>query len=109
MINSILATLEGDALSEQIVQFLVENETAMDSAKGIASWWVRHDELAVQAALDRLIACGVITPHTLSSGTLYGLTRNQGIRHWLRATYRPPSKLEGRLPGDGNRPGADSS
>ena len=85
--NSIAATLQGDPLSEQILRFLLENETAMDTAQGIANWWVRRDERAVQAALDRLIACGVITPHTFTSGILYGLTRKTEIRAWLRAKY----------------------
>lgn len=117
MIKPIGATLEGDPLSEQIVLFLLENETAMDSAKGIANWWVRHDELAVQAALDRLIACGLITPHIFTSGILYGLTRNPEIRALLRATYgraAQPARLahagdgKGR-PTDGDHPTADSS
>ena len=107
--NSIAATLKADPLSEQIVHFLLENETAMDTARGIANWWVQRDELAVQASLDRLIACGVMTPHTFTSGILYGLTRNQEIRVWLRATYRPALKLESHPPGDGNRPRTDSS
>jgi len=94
--NSIAATLKADPLSEQIVHFLLENETAMDTARGIANWWVQRDELAVQASLDRLIACGVMTPHTFTSGILYGLTRNQEIRVWLRATYRPA--LNGDVP-----------
>ncbi len=117
MINSILVTLQEDPLGEQIVLFLLGNETAMDSAKGIANWWVRHDELAVQAALDRLIACGVITPYTFASGTLYGLTRNPEIRTWLRATYdhapehaRLAQKGDGKgRPADDNRLPADNS
>ena len=84
--NSIATILNADPLSEQIVLFLLENETAMDTARGIANWWVRRDELAVQATLDRLIACGVVTPHTFTSGILYGLTKNQEIRHRLRTT-----------------------
>lgn len=81
------STIVADSLSREIVHFLLKNETAMDTARGIANWWVRCDELAVQAALDRLIACGVITPYTFTSGILYGLTRNPDIRAWLRATY----------------------
>jgi hypothetical protein len=114
--NSIATTLNTDPLSEQIVLFLLENETAMDTARGIANWWVRHDELAVQAALDRLISCGVITPHTFTSGILYALTRNEKIRDWLRANYALVSKADshssgdGRgLPGDGNRPRVEST
>jgi len=114
--NSIATTLHTDPLSEQIVLFLLENETAMDTARGIANWWVRRDELAVQAALDRLIACGVVTPHTFTSGILYGLTRNQTIRDWLRTNYALVSKGESyssgdgrRRPGDGNRPRAENA
>ena len=109
MTNSITATLQADPLSKQIVLFLLENETAMDTARGIANWWVRRDELAVQAALDRLIACVVVTPHTFTSGILYGLTRNQNIRHWLRTTYGVAWKPIDGPPGDGNRPRTESS
>ncbi len=87
MTTLIEATIGANPLCREILLFLLENETAMDTARGIANWWVRRDELAVQAALDCLIACGVITPHTFTSGILYGLTRNKEIRHWLRATY----------------------
>lgn len=59
----------------------------MDTAKGIAEWWVHRDEVAVQAAVDRLITCGAITPHIFTSGILYGLTRNPKLRAWLRSKY----------------------
>ena len=114
--NSIATILNADPLSEQIVLFLLENETAMDTARGIANWWVRHDELAVQAALDRLSSCGVVTPHTFTSGILYALTKNQEIRHRLRTTYGDGSKAgvgppgdSKRRPADGNRPSAEST
>lgn len=87
MTDSIAATLKENPLGEQIVLFLMENEAAMDTARGIAAWWVGCDEVAVQAALDRLIACGVITAYTFSSGILYGLTRDEDMRVWLRTVY----------------------
>ncbi len=117
MTTVIESTIATDPLSREIVLFLLENETAMDTTRGIANWWVRNDELAVQVALDRLITCGVITPHTFTSGTLYGLTRNPEIRAWLRATYDQTPKHarlaqggdgKGR-PTDGNRLPADNS
>jgi len=83
---SITATLEADPLSGDILRFLLKNQAAMDSAKGIAAWWVRKDELAVRPSLDRLFACGAIVAHTLSSGvTVYGLSQNPDIRIWLRS------------------------
>jgi hypothetical protein len=114
--NSIATALQADPLSEQIVLFLLENETAMDTARGIANWWVRRDELAVQAALDRLIASGIVTPHTFTSGILYSLTKNQKLLHQLRTTYGDGSKArihspsDGRgWPSDGNRPQAENA
>jgi hypothetical protein len=81
---AIESVLREDAVSRHILRFLLDNEAAMDTAKGIAAWWVQRDEVAVQAALDRLIACGAVTAHTMTSGTLYGLTRNAEVRATLR-------------------------
>ncbi len=101
MITDIEATLGMNPLCREIVLFLLENETAMDTSRGIASWWVQCDELAVQAALDRLIACGVIIPHTFTSGILYGLTRNPEIRAWLRRKYSISRAAPGLSSDDG--------
>jgi hypothetical protein len=101
MTDSIAATLKENPLGEQIVLFLMENEAAMDTARGIAAWWVGCDEVAVQAALDRLIACGVITAYTFSSGILYGLTRNEDTRVWLRTVYGAALRQASRSGNDG--------
>jgi hypothetical protein len=84
-VAAIESALRDDAVSRRIVRFLLDNEAAMDTAKGIAAWWIQSDEIAVQTALDRLIACGAVTAHTMTSGTLYGLTRNAEVRAALRA------------------------
>ncbi len=101
MTTVIEATLGADPLCREIILFLLENETAMDTAKGIASWWVRRDELAVQAALDRLITSGVIIPHTFTSGILYGLTRDPENRAWLRSKYTNALAAPSPSPDDG--------
>ncbi len=91
--------LKAHPLCDQILRFMVENENALDTARGIAAWWVHSDELAVLAALEQLIACGVIAMYPFTSGMLYGLTRNQEIRSWLRATFgsspAPPAGANG--------------
>lgn len=79
------ATLKTCPLCREIALFLLDHENAMDTVKGIADWWVQRDRLAVQAALDRLVTCGLVTTYTLSAATLYGLTRSAEIREWLRA------------------------
>ena len=82
--NLIEATLQEHPLCRDIIKFLIENESAMDTVRGIAACWVGCDEVAVQSALDRLLICGAVTGHSLSSGTLYGFTRDQTIRAGLR-------------------------
>jgi hypothetical protein len=88
------AILQADTVSCEILRFLLKNENAMDSTKGIAAWWVHLDELAVQPSLHRLFACGAIVVHTLSSGTtLYGLTPDPDVRAWLRNALAIPNDL----------------
>ncbi len=87
----IVAAIEADPVSCDILRFLLENESAMDSAKGIAAWWVHADELAVQPSLHRLFACGAIVAHSLSSGsTLYGLNPDPEVRACLRKIFGVP-------------------
>src|SRR4030042_6772749 len=86
--SAIAAILESDPLSCEIVRFLLDNESAMDSAKGIAAWGVHNDQLAVRPSLHRLFACGAVQAHPLSSGTtVYGLTQNPEVRAWLRSAF----------------------
>jgi hypothetical protein len=84
MLNRIAATLEEFPLCRKIIHFLIQNENAMDTARGIAVCWVQNDEVAVHSALDQLIMCGAVRAYTLRSGTIYGLTRTQSVRGWLR-------------------------
>jgi hypothetical protein len=92
---AIAETLNAYPLCEQIVQFLLTNEHAMDTVEGIAAWWVRSDTLAVQAALDQLTACGVIAVHPLISGVLYGLTRDEETRARLREGWGAKPRKRG--------------
>jgi hypothetical protein len=82
--TAIATILRESSVCQQIVTFLLENETAMDTVKGIAAWWLDCDEMAAQAALDQLRGCGVVDVRTLSSGSLYGLTRDPNIRTSIR-------------------------
>jgi|OpeIllAssembly_1097287.scaffolds.fasta_scaffold1000211_1 hypothetical protein len=85
VIGAIVAVLDTDPLSRNIMRFLSENKRAMDTAKGIASWWVQQDEIAVLTSLQHLFACGAIRAYSLTSGaTIYGLTENPEVRAWLQ-------------------------
>jgi hypothetical protein len=82
--DSIEAALTTYPLCQQIVTFLVQNESAMDSVEGIAKFWVGNDELAVKSALDCLVSVGVVVAQVLSSGAYYRLTPDPQIRGWLQ-------------------------
>jgi hypothetical protein len=92
---TIAEALIAHPLCEQIVHFLLQNEHALDTIKGIAAWWVRSDEIAVQAALDQLTACGVIALYPITSGVLYGLTRDQEIRARLHMWFEAKAQQDG--------------
>jgi hypothetical protein len=77
--------------------FLQENRNAMDSVKGVAAWWLQCDESVAQAALDRLVECGVVTVRTLPSGPVYGLTRNPAMQRWL-GNFSPGLSSVSRAP-----------
>ncbi len=82
--TTLVSVLQTDTVSCEILRFFLENENAMDSAKGIAAWWIHRDELAVQPSLHRLLSCGAVIAHTLTSGvTLYKLTHDRALRTWL--------------------------
>jgi hypothetical protein len=83
-LRSIEMILQEFPLCLQIAAFLVQNDRAIDTVKGVADFWVRHDRIAVQSALDRLIMCGAVVSYNMISGTLYGLTRQGPLRKWLQ-------------------------
>jgi len=105
--TAIATILRESSVCQQIVTFLLENETAMDTVKGVAAWWLGCDEIAAQAALDQLTVCGVVNVRTLISGSLYGLTRDPNIRTSIRVALmrelmkreKPPRRTKKVLAG----------
>ena len=85
--DSITTTLSHSLLCRRILRFLLQNSDAMDTSRGIASWWLQCDEMAARTAIDQLLACGVLVVHTLSSGSVYGLTQDRQVRKWLAQMY----------------------
>ena len=85
-IEAIEAALKEHPLSQQILQFLIEHDGAMDTIDGVAKCWVNSDPVAVKSVLDSLQNAGVVVTRILSSGTYYRLTTNAEVQTWLR-TY----------------------
>ena len=83
-VEAIEAVLNTHPLSQQILQFLIEHDGAMDTIDGVANCWVNSDPVAVKSVLDSLQHAGVVVSCALSSGTYYRLTTNAEVQRWLR-------------------------
>lgn len=86
-IEAIEAALKEHPLSQQILQFLIEHDGAMDTIDGVAKCWVNNDPVAVKSVLDSLQHAGVVVSQVLSSGTYYRLTTNTEVQQWLKTRY----------------------
>jgi hypothetical protein len=90
--------LAHDPVCRDIVQYLMHNNDAADTARGIAQWWIRRDVVATQEALIKLQDLGVVQTHVVQDRTfVYAYTKRSVVRQSL-ARY-----LDGALaPGSAN-------
>lgn len=65
-------------LYREIVEFFHENQSSVDTPRGIATW-VKEERAVVKNALDQLVALGILTAHEVSSTTGYSYTQNKKI------------------------------
>jgi len=65
-------------LCRDIVKFFHENQSSIDTPRGIATW-VKEERGVVKKALDKLTAAGILLDHKVSSTTGYSYTRNRKI------------------------------
>ncbi len=52
----------------------------MDTARGIAEWWIKEDLDATQKALQQLVSCGVVVVKTSSNFNFYTFTTSSGLK-----------------------------
>jgi hypothetical protein len=61
-------------IQSRIVEYLDRYPNAADTSKGIARWWLQEDHsarrLAIEEALDELVANGTLVTRRLPSGDL---------------------------------------
>jgi hypothetical protein len=90
--------LAHDPVCRDIVQYLMHNNDAVDTSRGIAQWWIRRDVAATQEALMKLQDLGVVQTHVVQDRTfVYAYTKRSVVRQSL-ARY-----LDGALaPGSAN-------
>jgi len=76
--------LAHDPVCRDIVQYLMHNNDAADTARGIAQWWIRRDVVATQEALMKLQDLGVVQTHVVQDRTfVYAYTKRSVVRQSL--------------------------
>ncbi len=76
--------LARDPVCRDIVEYLMQNNDASDTARGIAQWWIRRDVAATQEALMKLQEWGVVQTHVVQDHTfVYAYTKRAVLRQSL--------------------------
>jgi len=65
-------------LHVKIVRFFHENQSSIDTPRGVSTW-VREDRNRVRQVLEDLVSARILVAHRSSSTTGYGYTRNAKI------------------------------
>lgn len=86
-------------MCREIVQYLMRHNEAIDTARGIAEWWINRDVLSTRQALLKLQACGVVQSYIVQGDTfVYAYTRRavmrQSLARYLQATVLSPAAKE---------------
>ncbi len=92
-IEEIIAILEQDPVCAKIVAFFLEHPFAMDTARGIAEWWIQETLEGTQDALHRLVSCGVVIVRTYANINLYSFTTNKRLQAKLQEYFYQRDEL----------------
>ncbi|HYS19403.1 MAG TPA: hypothetical protein VET45_20925 [Candidatus Binatia bacterium] len=99
MATALRDLLARDAVCREIVQYLMRNNEAADTARGIAEWWINRDVPSTRQALSKLQKCGVVQSHMVQDDTfVYAYTKRavlrQSLARYLQETIVPDSAKE---------------
>ena len=82
-LDNIRELLERDQVCVQIVAYLSRHGRAVDTARGIAEWWINQEFRSTQEALLKLLAHGVVRTYVQGATRMYAYTKNPLLRQWL--------------------------
>jgi hypothetical protein len=88
-----------DAVCREIVQYMMRNTEAIDTARGIAEWWINRDVPSTRLALLKLQEYGVVESYIVQGQTfVYAYTKRavvrQSLARYLQETVAPPAPKE---------------
>ncbi|OGW75208.1 MAG: hypothetical protein A2Z72_03985 [Omnitrophica bacterium RBG_13_46_9] len=67
-----------DKITLDIVKFFHENQSSIDTPRGIATW-IKAEKQKVKKSLDMLVKQGILIDHKAPSITGYSYTRDEAI------------------------------
>jgi predicted transcriptional regulator len=97
MATALRDLLTRDPVCREIVQYLMRNSEAADTARGIAEWWIGRDVSSTREALSKLHACGVVQSYAVQGNTfVYAYTKKavlrQSLARYLQGAIEPRVK-----------------
>ncbi len=94
---AVRALLRGDATCEDIATYLHHHPSALDTARGVAEWWVDRDARSTENALSKLLEHGVVVSYAHGAVRIYGYTKDRDIRRAVAAHVKSVSGSASRL------------
>jgi hypothetical protein len=91
------ALLRRDVVCEDIATYLHHHPSALDTARGVAEWWVDRDARSTENALSQLLEHGVVTSYAHGAVRIYGYTKDRDIRRAVAAHVKSVSGSAPRL------------
>lgn len=82
-VRAIRELLERDPVCIAIVGYLNRHPQAMDTAPGIADWWIRCKLHPTQEALAKLMDLRVVQCRSDGSTSIYAYTHDPQLQRWL--------------------------
>ena len=88
-----------DAVCREIVQYLMRHNEAVDTARGIAEWWINRNVPSTRLALLKLQECGVVQSYIVQGETfVYAYTKRavvrQSLARYLQESVAPLAATE---------------
>ena len=97
--DAINGLLLADPVCEEIAAYLSCYTHAVDTARGIAEWWIDRDLGRTERALEKLADHGVLRVYLNGPTRVYGLSRNPFVRRAVAAHVKsagPPRRTAER-------------
>ena len=98
------ALLERDPICLEIATYLSRHADAVDTARGIADWWINRQTRPTEEALGKLLKRGVVRPLAVQGTTcVYAYTKNRLLRRSLARYLKSRSDRSGHRRRRGRR------